>query len=102
MAINSSMRENAERQRLLVEGSTGTTYWLSAAGTWHYDFVMVPSISPLASTLGMKGPLDAKRVVEINNRYLAAFFEKHLRGREAALLDRSPVDYPEVSFELLD
>lgn len=94
--------ENAERQRLLVDRSTGPMYWMSTAGTWHFDFVMVPSISPLAPALGMKGPLAGKRVVEINNRYLAAFFEKHLRGRAEALLDGPPAEYPEVSFEVLD
>lgn len=94
--------ENAERLRLLVERSGGVAYWMSTAGTWHFDFVMVPSISPLAPALGMKGPLAGKRVVEINNRYLAAFFEKHMRGQDEVLLDGPSVDYPEVSFNVLD
>jgi predicted dienelactone hydrolase len=91
-------RENAMRQRILYEQSAAERYWASAEGTWHYDFVMVPTISPLAHTLGMKGPLAATRVVEINNRYLAAFFGRHLRGEHAPLLDGSPDAYPEVRF----
>lgn len=92
--------ENGERLELLAERSAGPVYWMTTAGTWHFDFVMVPSISPLAPVLGMKGPLAAARVVEINNRYLVAFFARHLRGLDEALLEGPAAGYPEVTFEI--
>jgi hypothetical protein len=69
-------------------------------GTWHYDFVMVPSLSPMAHTLKMKGPLPGERVVEIHNSYLVAFFQKHLRGADEPSLTDAPAVYPEVQFEM--
>jgi hypothetical protein len=93
-------RENATRQRRLYEQSRADRYWASADGTWHYDFVMVPTISPLAHTLGMKGPLAADRVVAINNGYLAAFFGNALRGEDSPWLEGRPEAYPEVRFSV--
>ena len=90
---------NYTRQRQLYEAMRNTAYFLSIDGTTHYDFVAVPAISPLAPVLGVKGPLPARRVMEINTTYLVAFFDKHLRGEPAPLLDGPSPAYPEVHFE---
>ncbi len=87
---------NYTRQRHLYDAMQNTAYFLSIDGTMHFDFVAVPAISPLAPVLGVKGPLPARRVMEINETYLVAFFDKHLRGEPAPLLD-GPT-YPEVQF----
>jgi predicted dienelactone hydrolase len=91
---------NAERQRRLYGEAAGPAYWMVTQGTWHYDFVMVPSLSPMAHLLKMKGPLPGERVVEIHNRYLVAFFQKHLRGSDEPSLMGSGSEYPEVRFEM--
>ncbi|MEJ5309239.1 MAG: hypothetical protein WHX52_05675 [Anaerolineae bacterium] len=90
---------NYTRQRRLYAAMRNTAYFLSIDGTTHYDFVAVPAISPLAPLLGVKGPLPARRVMEINETYLVAFFDKHLRGEAVPLLDGPSPAYPEVHFE---
>ncbi|MFN2286419.1 MAG: alpha/beta hydrolase family protein [Anaerolineae bacterium] len=91
--------ENYTRQRQLYDAMRNTAYFVTIDGTTHYDFVAVPAISPLAPLLGVKGPLPARRVMEINETYLVAFFDKHLRGEEAPLLDGPSSAYPEVQWE---
>lgn len=34
------------------------------------------------------------------NRYLLAFFDRHLKGLDAPLLDAVPSAYPEVNFQV--
>jgi predicted dienelactone hydrolase len=91
--------ENYTRQRQLYDAVRNTAYFMTIAGTTHYDFVAVPAISPLAPLLGVKGPLPARRVMEINDTYLVAFFDKHLRGEAVGLLDGPSPAYSEVQFE---
>jgi len=95
----SNGRDNHIRQRQLYKGMRNTAYFLTIADTSHFDFVAVPAISPLAPLLGVKGPLPARRVMEINTTYLVAFFDKHLRGEAVSLLDGPSPAYPEVQFE---
>ena len=73
--------KNVPSQRQLYEAGQSAGYFLSIDGTQHYDFVAIPTFSPLAPILGVKGPLPAQRVMEINSAYLVAFFDKHLRGK---------------------
>ncbi len=56
-------------------------------GTRHYDFSDLPLFSPIAPQLGLKGPLNGKRVTEIVNAYLIDFFEMTLRGKPSELFD---------------
>lgn len=64
-------------------------------GTRHYDFSDLPLFSPIAPQLGLKGPLNGKRVTEIVNGYLLDFFEMTLRDNASGLFDASS-PYPEV------
>ena len=61
----------------------------------HYDFTLLPLLTPLAPALGLKGPLSAERVLPITTNYLVAFFDYYLKGTGAVAL----AGYPEVSFE---
>ncbi len=90
---------NHTRQRQLYEAMRNTVYFLTIADTSHFDFVAVPTFSPLAPLLGVKGPLPAQRVMEINMAYLVAFFDQHLLGEPAPLLDGPSPAYPEVQLE---
>ncbi len=90
---------NYTRQRQLYEAMRNTAYFVTIADTSHFDFVAVPTFSPLAPVLGVKGPLPARRVMEINETYLVAFFDRHLRGEAVPLLDGPSPAYPEVQFE---
>jgi predicted dienelactone hydrolase len=64
-------------------------------GTTHYDFSDLPMLSPIAPRLGLKGPLNGKRVTEITNAYLIAFFDKTLKGKPIELFNRL-FSFPEV------
>ena len=64
-------------------------------GTEHYDFSDMPLFTPLAPQLGLKGPINGKRVTIIINDYLLSFFDLTLKGIPTDLFDKqSP--YPEV------
>ena len=43
--------------------------------------------------------MDGERVFGIVDAYSVAFFDRHLRGAAAPLLDGAPAAYPEVRFE---
>ena len=59
-------------------------------GTKHYDFSDLPLFSPIAPQLGLKGPLNGKRVTEIVNTYLVDFFELTLREKPTEVFDHTP------------
>ncbi len=69
---------------------------ISIAGTAHYDFSDIPLLSPLAPRLGLKGPINGKRVTEIINDYLLSFFEATLKGVQTDLFEEQIQKYNEV------
>ncbi len=64
-------------------------------GTAHYDFSDLPLLSPLAPQLGLKGPINGKRVVTIVDKYLLSFFDATLKNGSRGLFE-TPSPYPEV------
>ena len=72
---------------------------MTIADTAHYDFSDLPLLSPIAPQLGLKGPLDGQRVVEIVNAYTVAFFDMALKGEGSTLFDWESPEYPEVNFD---
>jgi len=71
---------------------------ISIDGTGHYDFADLPLLSPLAPQLGLKGPINGKRVVTIVNDYLLSFFEATLNGKATTLFE-NPSPYAEVKIK---
>lgn len=69
---------------------------ITITGTKHYDFSDLPLLSPIAPQLGLKGPLNGKRVTEIVDAYLVDFFELTLKGIPSDLFDDF-MDYQEVT-----
>jgi hypothetical protein len=53
---------------------------ISIDGTAHYDFSDLPLLSPLTPQLGLKGPINGRRVTTIIDDYLLSFFEMTLRN----------------------
>ena len=78
----------------LYANQTGPAAVLTIAGTAHYDFSDLPAFSPLAHNLGLKGPLNGGRVLEIIRTYSVDFFDEYLRGSASGPLP----EYPEVEF----
>lgn len=69
---------------------------ITISGTRHYDFSDLPLLSPITAQLGLKGPLDGKRVTQIVNSYLLDFFEMTLNNKSSDLFDGSFDDFSEV------
>jgi len=65
-------------------------------GTRHHDFTDLPFLSPIAAQLGLKGPLNGKRMIEITNSYLLSFFDMTLKNKTAALFNGSFTTFKEV------
>ena len=89
---------NNELFSTLYAASTNDAYEIRIAGTDHYDFSDLPALSPLASTLGLKGPLSGDRVTEIVSGYTVAFFNTYLNEKPDDLL-QSPGEFEEVAFK---
>src|SRR5688572_25642497 len=70
---------------------------ITIEGTKHYDFSDLPLLSPIAPQLGLKGPLNGKRVTQIVNAYLIDFFELTLKDVSSSLFDNSFTDFSEVT-----
>ncbi|MCY7306628.1 MAG: hypothetical protein LH632_10850 [Rhodoferax sp.] len=85
--------------RAVYESLPGAGYFLRVPGTFHLDFTDTPNWTPLASWLNLTGPIDGQRAHNIVNAYSLAFFDRHLAGRPAKLLDGPTERYPEVLFE---
>jgi predicted dienelactone hydrolase len=68
---------------------------VSIDGTNHYDFSDLPLLSPLAAQLGLKGPINGKRVTNMVNEYLVSFFDATLKG-EPSTLFQDPERYAEI------
>ena len=76
--------------------STNSIGAISIDGTTHYDFSDLPLLSPLAPWLGLKGPINGKRVTTIVDDYLLTFFESTLQGKESNLFSQQTRKYSEV------
>jgi hypothetical protein len=85
--------------RGLAERSPASSYWLGIEGASHNDFVLPPSFSPVATRLGVKGPIASDRMRAILDDYLVAFFRRNLFGFGGGVLDRPAP--PEVELELI-
>lgn len=82
----------------ITANATGPVTHIHIAGTKHYDFTLIPLLSPLTPWLGLKGPLEGSRTLHIITTYTADFFSAMLQNVPSALLDGPVADYPEVTF----
>ena len=85
--------------RAVYEGLSGAGYFVRVPGMFHSNFTDIASWTPLAPWLGLAGPIDEQRARGIINACSLAFFDRHLLGRSAPLLDAASKKYPEVLFE---
>ena len=86
--------------RGIVARSDAITYWVDVRGADTSDFLATPVISPAMARLGLRGPIDGNRVMIINRRFLAGFFDRFLLGTGTAALDTA--DFTEVDVEIID
>ncbi|MER5885488.1 alpha/beta hydrolase [Streptomyces sp. NPDC001941] len=87
-----------------IDASWGRTWpelggwkrWVTVAGAEHFTFTDGPVIKDYFGV--PKSPLSAVRSTRITRSYVAAFFDRHLRGVPQPLLDGPTAANPEVSF----
>jgi predicted dienelactone hydrolase len=91
--------ETLGTMRKVYEGLPGDGYFVRVPGMFHEDFSDAPLLSPFAPWLGISGPMDAQRGHAIVSAYELAFFDRHLKGVPAPLLDGPAEVFPEVLFE---
>ena len=72
---------------------------MTILGTQHYDFSDISLYSPLGATLGLKGPISAKREISLFNDFLVGFFDQHLTNPDSTLLEDAIQEYTEVIYE---
>jgi Platelet-activating factor acetylhydrolase, isoform II len=75
-----------------------TSRVVTILGTAHQDFTDLPILTPLARRLGLKGPINGRRVTRIVEDYVLAFFDLNLKGQPSTLFDGPSRLYPEVKF----
>jgi predicted dienelactone hydrolase len=91
--------EHQTTMRAVFQSLPGDGYFVRVRGMFHLNLTDYPSVSPLLPWTGITGPIDAQRAHRIVNAYSLAFFDRHLKGRPAALLDGPAARYPEVRIE---
>jgi hypothetical protein len=86
--------------RAVFESLPGDGYFVQVPRMFHLNLTDVPLLiyAPFGRRVGLFGPIDAHRVHRIVNAYTLAFFDRHLKGMPATLLD-GPAQYPEVRFD---
>ncbi len=85
--------------RAVYDSLPGDGYLVLVPGMFHPNFSDAALYSPLMSWLGLTGPIDGDRANSIIGSYTLAFFDKHLKGQPATMLDGPSEQYPEVHFE---
>jgi hypothetical protein len=90
-----------QTMRALFESLPGDGYFVQLPRMFHLNLTDVPLLiyAPFGRKLGLFGPIDAHRVHRIVNAYTIAFFDRHLKGLPATLLDGPAAQYPDVRFE---
>jgi hypothetical protein len=85
--------------RAAYDGLSGAGYFVQLPGAFHSNFTDIPIWTPLAPLLGLTGPIGERRAHDIVNAYSLAFFDRHVLGRPAKLLDEPAGQNADVLFE---
>lgn len=78
----------------------GEGYLLTIKGTAHMNFADYALMFSPLRLLGLLGPIDGSRGLEITRAYVRAFFDTYLNHSASPLLQGPSSSYPEVQFEI--
>lgn len=81
---------------LFLQLKHNPVYIFTAMHTTHQNFSDL-SIWGKLFQMQMLGKIDGRRCLQIQNRYVLAFFEKYLKNIDSGLLRGNSPEYPEVS-----
>jgi predicted dienelactone hydrolase len=84
---------------LFYESAESAAYQMKVRGSRHASFGDLCLWGGLFNIIGEGATIDGERMTKIQNVYTLAFFDKHLKGLAAPLLDGPSPDYPEVVFK---
>ncbi|HEV8647899.1 MAG TPA: carboxylic ester hydrolase [Actinomycetes bacterium] len=91
--------EHQTTMRAVFQSLPGDGYFVRVRGMFHLNLTDYPLVSPLMPLTGITGPIGAQRAHRIISAYPLAFFDRHLKGRPATLLDGPAAQYPDVALE---
>ncbi len=91
--------ETQTTMRTVYDSLPGDGYLALVPGMFHINFSDAPYFSPIAPQLGLTGPIDGQRGLDIVNAYSAAFFDKELKNQLSPILDGPSKQYPEVDLQ---
>ncbi|HEY5755967.1 MAG TPA: hypothetical protein VIU34_09090 [Steroidobacter sp.] len=83
---------------IYMDRDKGYRYYAKVPGTEHLDFTDLPALSPLLKLTGISGAVDARRMLELMNDLVGAFFDRHLRDGASSILVQAAQKYPDVRF----
>jgi len=93
-------REGNERVNrlmdLFVDRMSGVMTVLVIRGTNHFNYSDYSLLGPGFRKTGLLGPIEGSRCLAVQNEYIAAFFDRILKGRPSPLLDGPSSLFPEV------
>lgn len=72
-------------------------YAVTVEGARHTNFTDVSAFVPLFKWIGVTGPIEGQRVIEIMNRVSRRFFDAYLRGAGEPTFESA--EFPELSIE---
>jgi hypothetical protein len=106
MGSQASDHHTVRSWEALWSNSDGPKLDLHLRGSKHHSYTDMESLVPQLSKIGLPpeaayediGWTDPARAVATQRAYLAAFFDRHLRGRDDGLLGGPSPRYPEVTF----
>jgi hypothetical protein len=77
-----------------------TGYQVTIRGARHFNFTdYAVEFSPVLKLLGLLGPIDGERGLQISRAYVLAFFDTTLKDAAPSELQGLSADFPEVTFE---
>lgn len=83
---------------LFYKRSESAAYQMKIRGARHGSFGDPCLWGALVHNIAEGATIDGERMTQIQNLYTMAFFDQHLKGLAAPLLDGPSPDYPEVVF----
>jgi hypothetical protein len=84
---------------IFLEVKDNPLHLVMIKGTTHANFSDV-SIWGQLFRIQLLGRIEGERALEIQNRYVLAFFDKYLRDIDSELLRHPTAEYPEVEIRV--
>ena len=83
---------------LFFNRANNDAYQMKIRGARHASFGDPILFGSLIQSTNEELTIEAERMISIQNIYILAFFDKHLKGLDAPLLDGPAAEFPEVEF----